>query len=51
MLNTDLHHPDVIERMKFPSFEKNFRLVCSDEKIVSQSQLKDIFQDIQVTSN
>ena len=48
MLNTDLHHPDVIERMKFPNFEKNFRLVCPDEEIVSKKQLQDIFDDIKV---
>jgi Sec7-like guanine-nucleotide exchange factor len=48
MLNTDLHHPDVIERMKFESFEKNFRLVCPDEDIVSKKQLKEIYNDIKV---
>ena len=48
MLNTDLHHPDVIERMQFTAFEKNFRLVCSDEKIVSKKQLKEIYNDIEV---
>jgi Sec7-like guanine-nucleotide exchange factor len=48
MLNTDLHHPDVIERMKFPNFEKNFRLVCPDEEVVSKAQLQGIFEDIKV---
>ena len=48
MLNTDLHHPDVLERMQFPNFEKNFRLVCPDETVVSKNQLSGIFEDIQV---
>lgn len=48
MLNTDLHHPDVIERMGFDSFQKNFRLVCPDENLVSQEQLRQIYDDIQV---
>lgn len=50
MLNTDLHHPDVLERMDFARFEQNFRLVCSDDSLVSRAQLQQVFRDVQVGS-
>lgn len=46
LLNTDLHHPDVVEKMPFASFEKNFRLVQKDENIISKPQLQEIYNDI-----
>ena len=48
LLNTDQHHPDVIDRMKFNSFEQNFRLVVPDERLVTMKQLRKIFEDIKV---
>ena len=48
LLNTDLHHPDVVDKMQFESFEKNFRLVIPDEQVVSKRQLTDVYEDIKV---